>query len=157
MSMNNVLHYYYCHSVEDCAIRRRSLKRSLFLLLLVVGAIFRCAPEAFANVTVTAATGGTNISADKAQNATSPVFTTLGNIVITEVTKDEFADTGGLSRTLILTAPSGWRFNVGVGTITPNASANIPAASLSVSATTITVTLTVSGNNKTDSITISGI
>src|ERR1041384_3160044 len=98
MSMNYVLHYYQRHSVEDCAIRRRSLRRSLFLLLLVVGAIFRCAPEAFANVAVTPATGGTNISADKAQNATSPAFTTLGNIVITEGAEPDFSDTGGSRR-----------------------------------------------------------
>src|SRR5205085_2594375 len=36
------------------------------------------------NVTVTQATGGTNLSADKAANATSPQYTTVGDIVITE-------------------------------------------------------------------------
>src|SRR5439155_26036026 len=36
------------------------------------------------SVAVTPATGGTNLSADKAANATSPQYTTLGNIVIAE-------------------------------------------------------------------------
>src|SRR5205085_12026630 len=36
------------------------------------------------SVTVTPASGGANLSADKAANATSPQYTTLGNIVIAE-------------------------------------------------------------------------
>ena len=43
-------------------------------------------------VTITTATGGTNISADKAGNASVPTYSTLGNIVITESSsaKNEF-------------------------------------------------------------------
>ena len=53
--------------------------------------------------------------ADKAANATSPQYTTLGNIVIGEsgANKGDFAT--GTNKTLILTAPTGWSFTPGAG------------------------------------------
>ena len=69
---------------------------SIFLLLFGAG-------SAFAVVTITAATLGTNISADKAANATAPAWTTLGNIRVAEaVATDIPANQTGA--TLILTA-----------------------------------------------------
>ena len=44
-----------------------------------------------ASVSVTVATGGIGISADKAYNATTPAYSTLGNIVITEGANADFA------------------------------------------------------------------
>ena len=92
-------------------------------------------------------TGGTN-SADKAQNGAAPAFTTLGNIVITEGANGDFATGSGV--TLILTAPSGWRFNAGAGSVSFAASANISAASIAVTSSNLIVTLTVGNVNKTD-------
>ena len=59
----------------------RFLVSSALLLFLGV--------SAYGNVTVTPASGGTNLSADKAANATLPAWTTLGNIVIAEVANDD--------------------------------------------------------------------
>jgi hypothetical protein len=112
------------------------------------------------NVTVTAATGGTNISADKAANATSPQFTTLTDIVITEGANGDFPIANG--KTLILTAPSGWQFNSGVGSATaakvsgmgPN---EVSVNSISVTTSNITVNYDVTAAGNINKLTISGI
>jgi hypothetical protein len=114
-------------------------------------------PYGIAAVSITAATGGTNISADKAANASSPQTTTLGDIVIQEG-GGTFGDFGSPGGTLILTAPSGWQFIAGTETVTYTVSKNITSASISVSSpTTITVTFAVGGTDKRDALTISGI
>src|SRR5439155_2595563 len=95
---------------------------------------------------VTAATGGTNISADKATNGFAAAFTTLGNIVITENADADFATGSGV--TLKLTAPGGWRFNAGAGSVSFDSAGNISAASIAVTSSNLTVTLTVGNNNK---------
>lgn len=64
------------------------------------------------SVFVTAMTNGTNISADKAGNASSSGWTTLNDLTIAEGSVSDFAV--GTSRTLIITAPSNWRFKAGV-------------------------------------------
>ncbi|MHB1050004.1 MAG: beta strand repeat-containing protein [Bacteroidota bacterium] len=113
----------------------------------------------FAAVTVTPATGGTNISADNAANASVPAWTTLGNIVITEVAKGDFATGTGV--TLILTTPAGWEFNTGASvgtTVTGGAGGqNVSVTNVTLASTTITLTLTVSATNKTDILTITGV
>ena len=106
-------------------------------------------------VTVTTATGGNNISADKAANASSPGFTTLGDIVMAERSASDLS--AGNNVTLILTAPSGWSFKAGVGSVSAQTLRDISAASISVSASTITITYTVSGTANLDTMTISGI
>jgi|SRR6185503_4465896 len=52
------------------------MKRRLAMLLAMSGLAVCAANVTQAAVTVTAATGGTNLSADNAQNATAPAFTT---------------------------------------------------------------------------------
>src|SRR5688572_15462668 len=80
-----------------------------------------------ADVTVTEPIGGHNISADKALNSTNgTAFTSLGDIVINEGADTDFAD--GSDQTLILTAPEGWRFSSGVGSVTFLGSRDITAA-----------------------------
>src|SRR6185503_6787933 len=91
-----------------CKPRGYGARISLALGLLLLGAT-----ASRAAVIITNATGGTNISADTAQNAAVPSFTTLGNIVILEGATGDFAT--GSSVTLMLTAPTGWRFNAGIG------------------------------------------
>ena len=89
------------------------MKKTVRISILVAGLPWLFTPQAFASVTVTAATGGTGLSADLATNGAAPAFTTLGSIVITEPTnpKGDFAI--GTNVTLIVTAPPGWRFNAG--------------------------------------------
>ncbi len=113
---------------------------------------------------VTAATGGTNISNIKASNGTSPAYTTFtSDIIITEGAASDFADTASAYKTLILTAPTGWRFNSGVGSVSATGGKDIktsPAGSaptISVTTSTITINIIVSGTTKTDTLTISGI
>ena len=70
---------------------RRVIRR--FDAALVAAAFCLAAQGALANVTVTAATNGTSISADRAANATSPAWTSLGPITITEGTNRLVAST----------------------------------------------------------------
>ncbi|MFA6408489.1 MAG: hypothetical protein WCW36_03435, partial [Candidatus Paceibacterota bacterium] len=126
-------------------------------LSAVLCIFFGGAHAAFAAVTVTAATGGTNISADKAANAAVPAYTTLGNIIIAENSNGDFA-ASQTNRTLILTAPGGWQFNAGVGSVSFTSNRDINSASVSVTSSVVTVTLSTDGNaNRSDTLTISGI
>jgi hypothetical protein len=104
--------------------------------------------NANAVVTVTPATGGGALCAG--------VYTTLGNIVIQEGANADIAVGTGV--TLILTAPAGYDFNPGVGTVTiVGAPTNITSATLTVTSTTITITYTCTGTNRLDGFNISGI
>lgn len=131
---------------------KQRTKRITFVLVLG----FICALSVNANVTVTAPSA--NISADKAANATSPAWTTLGNIVITEGANKDFAD-NQTNATLILTRPTNWSFNPGVGSVSNSTSGgDVTGLSLTVTSTTITMQFTSKNNgNKIDVITISGI
>src|SRR5436309_6632662 len=134
----------------------KSMKKKLAMLLVASGLALCTANVAEAAVTVTAPTGGNNISADKALNSTNgAAFTALGNIVITEGVNTDFAD--GTNVTLILTPPDGWWFNAGVGTVSFTSGRNISAASISVETNTATVTFTVSGTPSLDTLTIGGL
>src|SRR5882724_869233 len=135
---------------------RRRWRPALFLTVGAALALLAFVPAARATgVSVTAASGGSNISADTAQNGTSPAFTTLGNIVIAENATGDFSI--GTNVTLILTAPSGWRFKAGTGSVKFARNRDMTSARISVSASNITVTLTVAGTSETNSVTISGI
>ena len=128
-----------------------------FAIWAALGLFFCGVSAALAAVTVTPASGGTGISADKAANATSPAYTTLGNIVIAENANTDFAP-NQTNRTLILTAPSGWQFNAGVGSVSFTKNRDITAASVVVTASAATVTLSTDSNaNRSDTLTISGI
>jgi hypothetical protein len=111
------------------------------------------------NVTVTAATGGTNLSADRAANATAPQWTTLANIVITEPGNGK-QDIGPnqTNATLILTAPTGWAFNPGQGSVTFQSGKDITAATMtSVTSSVATINFSTGGGINVDALTISGL
>ncbi|MCX6120398.1 MAG: hypothetical protein NTX44_02110 [Ignavibacteriales bacterium] len=138
------------------------MKKAIHILLISLFAVLVLSwdQSALAAVTVTAATGGTNISADKAANATSPAWTALGNIVITEGANGDFATGTGV--TFILTAPAGWQFNTpgSVSTTVTGGTGgnqNVAVTNTSVTASTITLTLSIGGTNKTDILTIIGV
>jgi len=125
------------------------------VLLLAFGAM-----TAAATTTTTPASGGSNVSADRAQNGAAPAFTTLGSVVISEAANNDFKTSG----TLVLTAPSGWAFNpaaavtatpgkVGGGTTPVDISASVGA----ITASTITINITVNATARLDNLTLSGI
>ncbi len=115
---------------------------------LLSGSILGCAlfvlsMKALGTVTITPATGGTNISADKSANATLPAWTTLGAISIDEGSpgnKNDFSSGTGV--TLILKAPAGFQFNTAVTpNITFTAGQDITAASIAITdSNTVTIT-----------------
>lgn len=89
-----------------------SLRRSAFCGLLIC-----LSTRLLADVTITSPIGGNNLSVDKALNSTNgAAFTPLGDLVINEGANTDFA--AGNNQTLILTAPDGWRFSAGVGSVT---------------------------------------
>src|SRR3989442_543984 len=136
----------------------RGMQSTLFTfrLGLVLGLIALHSPQLRAAVVITSPTGGNNVSADKALNSTNgAAFTALGNIVITEGAATDFA--AGNNQTLILTIPTGWQFNPGVGTASFTGTRNITSASVSVTASNLTVTFSVNGTDKLDVLTIGGL
>jgi hypothetical protein len=132
------------------------MKTATIRLGLILGLIAFGSSQSRANVAITSPAGGNNIPADKALNSTNGAgFTALGNIVITEGAATDFA--AGNNQTLILSAPTGWQFNPGVGTVTFTGSRNITAATISVTASTLTVTFSANGIDKLDVLTIGGV
>jgi hypothetical protein len=134
---------------------RKLLVATTAIVVLACGAM-----TAIASTTTTPASGGTSLSADRAQNGVTPAFTTLGGVVITEASNNDFK-VGG---TLILTAPSGWVFNpaaaisatpgkVGGGSTAIDISASVGA----ITTSSITINITVNATNRLDNLTISGI
>lgn len=100
-------------------------------------------------VTVTPAPNGSCLN-------TSPgAYLAIGDIVITENSNNDFAVQ--TNTTLILSAPAGFQFNPGVGSVSYISGRNFTAASITVTATTITVTISVNNTNRSDALTISGI
>src|SRR5207245_7449256 len=88
---------------------RRGVVLVSWPLRLIVVCVSLLGTGAYAAVTITSATGGTNILADKAANAISPAWTALGPIVIREGNKFDFSS--GANLTLVLKAPAGFEFN----------------------------------------------
>lgn len=141
------------------ALIRRSVFSHVSMSSVFIASLIAVAPLAamIAEAAVTAAAGGTNISADNAANATSPAYTTLGDIVMTESAATDIPDSQ-LNETLILTAPSGWEFNAGTGSATASSLGDLTIDSTVVTPSTITVTFSSDSNaDETDTITISGI
>ena len=111
--------------------------------------------------TITAATGGTGISAD---NAISGTYSSLTGPVITETAAGQVS-TG----TIVFNAPSGWEFNTaqvvtGTVTLAPglNGSTKLQLASTTATPTASTITFTISqssdnGGNRAGRITFSNI
>ena len=132
------------------------IKHQLRLLLLVT-TILLINSEAHAVATITKATGGTSIPADRAENAIVPSYTTLGNVVITEGAVTDFAV--GTNVTFTLIAPSGWKFNPSFPvSVSATPGGDISSTMVvSVTATLITLQTTVSGTSNFDALTISGV
>src|ERR1035437_4560358 len=131
-----------------------------FLFTIVIS--FGINTVANATVVVTPATGGTNVSADKAANSSNPIGGTwvpLSPIKIAEAAGTDFApNQSGV--TFILTAPANWSFNTGVGTInsTNHGSFSVTPSITGRTSNTITVTFSTGSNTSAkDTITITGL
>ncbi len=111
---------------------------------------------ASANLNITAASGGTAISADTAATAPSPAWTSLGNIQLKENGNNK-GDFGAGTDTLVLNAPSGFEFNTNSGAVAFAGGNNITGATLAVSPTSLSLSINVSGVNANDTLTISGL
>src|SRR6266404_187351 len=132
------------------------MNRALLRLGLMIGALCVGSCPLLGSVIITEPVGGNDISADKSLNSTNgAAFTALGNIVLTEGATTDFAV--GNNKTFILTLPSGWQFNSGVGSVSFTGSRDITTASISVGTSSLTVTFSVSGTTKFDVLTISGL
>src|SRR5688572_20338735 len=82
-------------------------------------------------------------------NNTPGAFSAIGNIVITEGANADFAVQAGV--TIVLSAPAGFEFLAGTGTVTAIAGRNIttaPAPTIMVTATTITISYSCTGINR---------
>src|SRR6266404_1487960 len=132
------------------------MNRALLRLGLMIGALCVGSCPLLGSVIITEPVGGNDISADKSLNSTNgAAFTALGNIVLTEGATTDFAV--GNNKTFILTLPSGWQFNSGVGSVSFTGSRDITTASISVGTSSLTVTFSVGGTGKFDQLTISGL
>lgn len=103
--------------------------------------------SAYSAVSVTVASGGTNISADLAANAAVPGYTTLGTIVITEGAKQDFHN-----GTFIFNTPTGWEFQQSGVSVTGDATATV-----AYTATSITLTLSNLSNGSEETFYIAGV
>jgi len=115
-----------------------------------------------AALTVTTATGGTSISADKADNATSPAWTSLGRIVLTEpggsanrCNLSSYAGAGTTVETVVIKAPTGWIFNTAQAPVITESGTDVTSFSRAFTDNqTLVVSLTVNACNSTDVLTI---
>lgn len=135
--------------------------RGIVLPLLVPVMLILFSNPLSAAISVTKGTGGTSLSADRANNASSPVWTTLGNIVITEGNNGDIAKNQS-GRTFTINAPSGWIFNTSASmTATFQSGQDVNALSITATSTTVlTVTYTTpnsGGDNGKDILTFGGI
>jgi uncharacterized protein YjdB len=129
------------------------MKRVLLFLVWFAG--FQVM-KANAAITVTPATGGTNICANLALGGSTPGYSPLGVITVTEGVNTDFA-TG--FRTLTINAPAGWQFNTGVApTLAFTAGRNtVFINNAGFTTTQLTINLGVTGTTLIDAFTITGL
>lgn len=128
-----------------------TIKVMLMTILLLASSVFN---NVFAQVIITAP----SLSVTATCQFPTPC-STLGDIVITEQLTNDFVTTGGINKTLILTAPTNFQFCTPVlGDTVTGLSSDITVLSISsVTANKITINLRVVATAVLDVITISGI
>jgi hypothetical protein len=145
----------------NSALRSVGVRRIGWLAPLAIVMLLLSLTNAFANVTVTPATGGTSLSSDTAADGITPTWKALTTITIDETNGNPGRNeiSAGTNVTLILKTPAGFEFNTGATlSISFTAGRDITAGSAVVTdSTTITITLTVSGVSNNDTLTISGL
>ncbi len=121
----------------------------VFLTIFLFFCLVIFSVSTYAGVIVTPAPNGSCL------NILPGAYTSIGTIIITENSNGDIGSAN--NKTLILTAPAGFQFNPGTGSVSYALGKNITSASLVVTSTTITVTFSTSGTNKKDALSISGI
>lgn len=112
-----------------------------------------------ANVIITQASNGINLCSVSAANGSSPSWTTLDDILITEALNDDFPKNSS-NETITISAPAGWSFNTGIGSVAADGGGDISSISISVTSTTAVITWSTpngGGDNSSDIITVSGL
>ncbi len=123
--------------------------------LLLAGLFCVTGGSAFANVTVTPASGGTGICPTLATGGGASAYTTTGSITITEGATNDLS-TG--TNQLILTPPSGWHFNTGYFPgIGWTGGADITNITSSYSGGNLVINIVCSGTTATDQIIIGAL
>jgi hypothetical protein len=161
---NQNRHYQFLGKSFSLPILKKRQPGLYLLQVLALLILMVCSnSSSFAAVSITTSpSGGTNISADNAANATTPAYTTLGTLVITEGANGDFANNQP-ARTFIINAPAGWTFNTSASlSISAQSGRDITSPSIVATSTTvITVTYTTpsgsGGSNAIDILTITGI
>jgi len=127
------------------------------ILLLLTCFVSLLSTESNAAISVAAGSNGTNICSNLAQTGSAPAFTTLGSITLSEGLANDI--TLGPPHSLVLTAPTGWRFNTTTPpTVTYVTGRNILFASVSgMTSTTVTINIAVSGTTQQDFVFINGL
>src|SRR5579871_940108 len=146
----NIILFTNCITMKKFLPFVKTLASTVILMLVLFTA-------ANAQVSVTQATSGTNISADNAANATAsaPAYTTLGNIVIAEGTATDFDPT---VTSITLTAPTGWQFLTSSGVSAVGSGVDVTVGTIDNTSTSqIVINLSVAGGGSTDVLTISGV
>lgn len=115
------------------------------------------AQKSMANVSITPASNGTNICANRATGGSSPGYTTLGTITVSEGLPNDL--TTGTPKVFVLNAPAGWSFNTAA---TPalnfTAGRNITAMTNGgFTTTSLTVNITVTNFTMIDVFTIGNL
>ncbi|WP_293299306.1 hypothetical protein, partial [Pedobacter sp. UBA4863] len=128
--------------------------RIKFLLLSLM--VLASASSLFAQVSITQASLGQNISVDKAVGGSSNGYTNIGTFTIEDQAAGQFS--AGVDRKIyIVPSHSYWQMNAGVGSLNFGGT-NITAASMVVQSNVITITYTVVGTNADNNyISVSGI
>ena len=96
------------------------------------------------------------ISADHAANASSPAFTEIKPLTLTESAALRFVRQSGGQR-LIIKCPIGWKFKAGIGSVNPSRTPDITAIRLTVENDQLIVHLSVRSSQRIDQLNISGI
>lgn len=125
-------------------------KNNTILLPVLLLVLLLSSKKVVGQVTITTFTGGANISADRASNAQSPLFTTLTNITIAETTNKALGD-----GSFTLEAPLGWVFNT-TG-VTVSSSTQLSGTVVYTSSTVITISMNGYSNGSRQSFVISGL
>ncbi len=130
------------------------MKKLLLLVTMLIGYQMQRADAA---ITVTPASGGTNICANLAVGGATPGWTSLGTITVSENNNNDIST--GFPRTLVITAPAGWQFNTAAApTLNFTAGRNIIFVnSGGFSATALTINVFINNTNQQDAITIAGL
>ncbi len=133
----------------------RNMQATAFKRLFLALILCSFGNAAFAQVTVTQGTGGTNICPNLAATGSAPAYTPVNAIQVTETSA---ADLSNGANTLVLNPPTGWQFNTSVTpTYTFIPGRNITSITSVYSSGTLVITVNCTGAGLFDAFNISNL